>query len=170
MAATTYNQWLADYANMSEDERFSHNPYDRTYECAFGYIEGFAQKLGIDPGCAIRQFNTWPFEDPLEIPWLSHAKDTPCVNRMWREAHRWKDWNDFSDLALRLVSCATSESDAERVLSLEKDIIGYHGTQFRLGGRSEVRIWMRGSEQSIATWDMKTRHVICKISNDTPRD
>jgi hypothetical protein len=119
---------------MPEDERFSHNLYDRMYERAYVYIEGFAQKLGIDPGCAVRQFDIWLFDDPLEIPWLRHVQDTPCANRMWREAHRWKDWEDFSDLALRLISCATSESDAERVLSLEKDVIGYHGTQFRLGG------------------------------------
>jgi hypothetical protein len=52
---------------------------------------------------------------------------------MWRSAHRYKEWAGFAELAIRLVSCATSESDAERVLSMAKNIAGLHGTRFAIG-------------------------------------
>jgi hypothetical protein len=45
-------------------------------------------------------------------------------------AHRYDEWAEFAERALRLISCATSESDAERVLSMEKNVAGLHGTRF----------------------------------------
>jgi hypothetical protein len=52
---------------------------------------------------------------------------------MWRSVHRYKEWVGFAELAIRLVSCATSESDAERVLSMVKNIAELHGTRFAIG-------------------------------------
>jgi hypothetical protein len=37
------------------------------YERAYVYIEGFAQKLGIDPGCAVRQFDIWLRNEVMEV-------------------------------------------------------------------------------------------------------
>jgi hypothetical protein len=51
---------------------------------------------------------------------------------MWRAVHRYQEWAEFADLALPLISCATSETDAERVWSMEQNVARLHGTRFSL--------------------------------------
>jgi hypothetical protein len=43
----------------------------------------------------------------------------------------------FAELALRIVSCTTSESDAERILSMQKSVAGLHGTRFTIAGMTD---------------------------------
>jgi hypothetical protein len=43
----------------------------------------------------------------------------------------------FAELGLRIVPCTTSESDAERILSMQKSVAGLHGTRFTIAGMTD---------------------------------
>jgi hypothetical protein len=51
---------------------------------------------------------------------------------LWRTAYAYREGRIFAELALRLVSSGTSESGAERTLSMAKHITGIHGTRYGL--------------------------------------
>jgi hypothetical protein len=56
---------------------------------------------------------------------------------MWRAAHRHAKWAELAELALPFVSCTTSESDAERILSMQKkkkNVARLHETRFTISG------------------------------------
>jgi hypothetical protein len=49
---------------------------------------------------------------------------------------------DLSELVLQLVACGTSEADAERLLSMQSNIAGLHGTRFGLPSmEARLREW-----------------------------
>jgi hypothetical protein len=124
---------------MPDDELLTHDIYSPIYDRASAFITEFATKIGMTDN-ASDLFNRWLFDDPTTIPWLATRLQINSINDMWRGAHPWRGWQQFSDLALRLITATTSESDAERLLSLEKDVIGHHGTRFTCDGLRN-RIW-----------------------------
>jgi hypothetical protein len=61
---------------------------------------------------------------------------------IWRAADRFEEWSALSELALRLVTCGTSEADAEGLLSMQRIIAGLHGTRFGLPSmETRLREW-----------------------------
>jgi hypothetical protein len=67
-----------------------------------------------------------------EVPFLQHLDGSEEPNMIWRAVHRFEEWSTLSELALRLVTCGTSEIDAEHLLSMQRNIAGLHGTCFGL--------------------------------------
>jgi hypothetical protein len=57
------------------------------------------------------------------------------ANSEWRDAHGNEIWTMFAGLALHLVSCGVSESDAEHVLFMQTKTIGVQKTRFGLERR-----------------------------------
>jgi hypothetical protein len=44
------------------------------------------------------------------------------VEELWRQAEHEEEWNDFASLAGRLVCLVQSESEVERVISIQRDM------------------------------------------------
>jgi hypothetical protein len=130
----TYKQALAHFANLSDDERMETDPYAAVYERATVCITTLGQKLGLDPELVMTRMNSWLFAPLDEARVLLDSIALSSPDQIWRAAHRYDQWSGFAELALRLVSCSTSESDAERVLSMQKSIAALHGTRFGIRG------------------------------------
>jgi hypothetical protein len=61
---------------------------------------------------------------------------------IWRAAHRFEEWPGLSELAVRLMTCGTSEADAERLLPMHRKIAGLHGTRFGIPSmEARLREW-----------------------------
>jgi hypothetical protein len=152
MALQSHKTLLAHFASLPDATRYGIDPYMVPYEKAAEWIESFSEKLGFDPETMKARFNDWLFNPPAEVPFLSDSAASLCVDEIWRVAHRYPVWSQFADLALRLVSCSTSESDAERILSLEKNIAALHGTRFSIPGM-EARIRCHRIEEPVLHWE-----------------
>jgi hypothetical protein len=50
---------------------------------------------------------------------------------MWKTIATTDEWMGFAEVALRLVSLAVSEAEVERVISVQRDIIGTKGGRTR---------------------------------------
>jgi hypothetical protein len=76
------------------------------------------------------------------LPFLLDLDLREDRNQIWRTAHRFEEWSSFSEMAVRLVTCGTSEADAERILSMQRNIAGLHGTRFGLSSmEARLREW-----------------------------
>jgi hypothetical protein len=136
--AETYGQRVAHYAQSRDEELFNQDLYSPLYDQASAFIAEFGRRVGVNDASEL--FHSWLFDDPMTIDWLREFPNVTCINDMWRLAHPLRKWREFSHLALRLITATTSESEAERMLSLEKDVIGHHGTRFSYDGLRN-RIW-----------------------------
>jgi hypothetical protein len=59
---------------------------------------------------------------------------------------------DLSELALRIVTCETSEADVERLLSIQRNIAGLHGTRFGLPSMdARLREWANRPTQVLVS-------------------
>jgi hypothetical protein len=137
--AESYRRHTAQYAKIPDEGLFTQDLYSPLYEQATKFIIQFARKTQMEENPS-DLFDSWLFDDPMTIEWLANPRKITCINEMWRGAHIWRAWKQFSELALRLITTTTSESDAERLLSLEKDVIGHHGARFTCDGLRD-RIW-----------------------------
>jgi hypothetical protein len=109
------------------------DPYQFVYETAKRQISEFAVKLGQNSGEIGKIFDVWPFAPIDEVPFLQDLAPLEPLDSIWQSGHRYKEWAEFAELALRLVSCVTSESAAERVLSMAKNIAGLHRPRVAIG-------------------------------------
>lgn len=125
-----YATYLVQFAEMPDGERMAFDPYRRVYEMAHARIGDLAARLGSNPEETLTLFDSWLFDSAQENRFVLDPSARESVNSMWRIAHRYEKWSTFADLALRLISCGTSEADAERVLSMQKNIASLHGTRF----------------------------------------
>jgi hypothetical protein len=142
-----YRSSLSHFAGIPDKERFEldiyadanweKNLYEVSQNGILQVAEKVAQKLGYDPNLTtIRaMYDRWLFAPRSEIPFLSGTRiELLSANEMWRTAHRYTGWEIFAGIALRFVASGTSEADAERVLSMQRNIAGLHGTRFGIQG------------------------------------
>jgi hypothetical protein len=134
----TSRQHLASFAIISEEQRLSFDPYQALHEHAERPISELAVKVGMNPGKIGQIFTVWPFAPTQDLPFLQNPASLPSADLRWPAAYPDQEWAELAERALRLISCATSESHAERVLSMEKNFAGLHGTPFSLP-RMEAR-------------------------------
>jgi hypothetical protein len=157
--AQNYREHLREFAQMREDDRFDVEKndiyakiYDRAQERILQLADQVAQKHNYDSALPEmkKMYDTWLFGHPKEVPFLGSANPVVCANEMWRIAHRHAGWEILSDIALRFISSGTSEADAERVLSMERNIAGLHGTRFGIQGMRSRMICARKATTWIA--------------------
>jgi hypothetical protein len=53
-----------------------------------------------------------------EVPFLQYLDVGEEPNMTWQAVHRFEEWSALSELALRLVTYGTSETETERLLSM----------------------------------------------------
>jgi hypothetical protein len=128
--AQSYRQHLIRFLEMPEDTRMGFDPFSGIYEAARARILELAGRLGLDAEQMGILFDHWLLRSAEETPFVLDQAAHESVNCLWRIAHRYQMWAPFADLALRLISCGVSEADAERLLSLQRNIAGLHGTRF----------------------------------------
>jgi hypothetical protein len=128
--AQSYAAHLTRFTEMSEEERMAFDPYRPVYEVAQARIGDLSIRLGLDPTETLSSHNHWLFDSAEKTTFVLDQSARESANFMLRIAHRYERWSNFTDLALRLISFGVSEADAERVLSIQKNIGGLHGTRF----------------------------------------
>jgi hypothetical protein len=128
----TYKEYLAAYSAMSHEERVHQNPYEGLYENGRAVLYDLCEKLDQSHSEIDGAWNAWLFAEPALIQFLTDAEALSSTNLLWRTAHAYREWKSFAVLALRLVSAGTSESDAERILSIAKYISSHSGTRYNL--------------------------------------
>jgi hypothetical protein len=69
----------------------------------------------------------WLFGDPDRLPFRWGVDANP--NIIWRQAHLSEEWAQFAEIAIRRISVGTFEADCERGLSIQRTIVGAHGTR-----------------------------------------
>jgi hypothetical protein len=128
-----YARTLQQFKAQSLQSLLSFSVYRDLYTTAERFLVDYGRR--IDPETrqsesVIRQFrDDWLFGDPNRLPFRWETETDP--NLIWRRAHLSEEWMNFADLALRLISISTSEADCERSLSIQRDIVGAHGTQYK---------------------------------------
>jgi hypothetical protein len=106
-------------------------------------LNTFAANLGLDESITIALVDRWLFSAASEAPFLQHLDRSEEPNMIWRVAHRFEEWSALSKLALQLVTCRTSEADAKRLLSMQRNIAGLHETRFGLPSMEpRLREWV----------------------------
>jgi hypothetical protein len=108
------------------------DPYRDLYSLARESIRALAIKLHTEERVALIIFDNWLFSSAADVPFLRDRELLDSPNDFWRIAHRFLEWLPLSELALRLITCGTSEADAERILSMQRNVAGLHGTRFGL--------------------------------------
>ena len=83
------------------------------------------------------------FSDPLFHDFSKFLFKNP--NDFWRTMYLLDEWKDFSLLALHFITLPTSEADVERVLSVQREIMGTKMTNLgTLTLESRLRLNKRG--------------------------
>jgi hypothetical protein len=116
---------LASFAIISKEQRLGSDPYQALSEHAERRISDLAVKVSGSPSKIGEIWDVWLFAPIQDLPFLPNQASLPSADLMWRAGHRYQESAEFADRALRFISCATSESDAERVLSMEKTSPGF---------------------------------------------
>jgi hypothetical protein len=152
-----YKDFLLFFSHMSDAELLEFDPYDSgdMYKIGLETIKCFACRMDLDVSATARQLDTWLYGGCDDIVFLQSFQLGDFPDTLWRKAHRFGPWSVFSDLALRFITCGTSEADAERVFSLQKHFAGLHGT--RLGVRtmsSRIRGYM--ANQHVITEEIES--------------
>jgi hypothetical protein len=127
-----YNERLAYFVALADPDLMEYDPYHDLYAVATQYLGTFAANLGLDKSSTIAFFDRWLFSAVPEVPFLQYLDGSEEPNMIWRAAHRSEDWFALSEFALWFMTCGTSEADAERLLLMQRNIAGLHGTRFGL--------------------------------------
>jgi hypothetical protein len=154
LITVNYKLALSHFVRMFDDDRFNVDiplrlPSLSMYQLARSRILQLAVQVGskldlqLDMELIGATFDKWLFSHPDDIPFLFGRRSPTSVDDMWRIAHRHAGWEIMADLALRFISCGTSEADAERVLSMQRNIAGLHGTRFGIEGMRARMIGQR---------------------------
>jgi hypothetical protein len=116
-----------------------YNRYHDLYTVSTQYLRTFSANLGLDESGTIALFDRRLFSVAREVPFLQHLDGSEEPNVIWRAVHRFEKCSALFELALRLVTCGTSEADAKRLLSMKRNIARLHGTRSGLPSM-EVRL------------------------------
>jgi hypothetical protein len=105
------------------DKILEYKIYPNRWKGAQDCIVQNAALLGFDGDRIRKCLEEWV--SGRDLPFVLKAN----VNDMWRAAHRIDEWREFSEVALRFVTCATSEADVERLISVHRDMAGKKSTR-----------------------------------------
>jgi hypothetical protein len=102
--------------------------YDDLMTSAANCITSLAAILGFSEDAAYATLHNWitTASEVLRFPLLGNqSPDT-----IWRNAHLYDGWRDFSEVAMRIVTLGTSEADVERLISVHRDIASLKSTRY----------------------------------------
>jgi hypothetical protein len=125
--AEDYKRCLVQFASMDEAALSTFDPYRDMYALARQCIRMIAINSNLDEHEIMQQFDKWQFHSATGLPFLQDVTSSQNQNLICRTAHRFEDWASFPELALRFITCGTSEADAERIISMQRNIVGLHG-------------------------------------------
>jgi hypothetical protein len=130
--AAGYKRYLVQYASITESQLITFGRYHEINAIVMLCISHIAAKRGFSDSPIKRRLDVWLFDAAHEIPFLGDSRDKECPNSMWRTAHRFGEWAQFAVVALRLITCTTSEMDADRLFSVQRNVAGLRATRFGL--------------------------------------
>jgi hypothetical protein len=130
--AENYKTCLTQFASMADGDLLALDPYHEMYALARQCIRRITSKSHFDRSQMREQFDRWLFRSASEVSFMRDAHFNDDPNSNWGTAHRFEDWQPFSEFAEHLVTCGTSEADAERILSMRRNVEGLHGARFGL--------------------------------------
>jgi hypothetical protein len=133
---------LFPYTTLFRSDLMEYGTYHDFSVASTQCLRIFAANLGLDESSTIALFGRWRFSASAEVAFLQHLDGSEKPNMIWRAAHRFEEWSALSELALQLVICRTSETDAEHLLSMQRNIAGRHRTRFGLPSmEARLREW-----------------------------
>jgi hypothetical protein len=110
------------------EQMFEYPLYSDLMSKADRRIESLAQKLDMPPDQCIQSLHNWT-EMPAEMLRFSLLGD-PSPDTIWRSAHQYEEWQDFSELTVRVVTLGTSEADVESIIRAYPDLASLKGTRY----------------------------------------
>jgi hypothetical protein len=125
--AENYKTCLTQFASMADGDLLAFDPYHDMYPLASQCIRRTVSKAHLGRSQMIEQFDKWLFHSASHVSFMRDGNFIDDPNSNWQTAHRLEDWQSFSELALRFVTCGTFEADAERILSMQRNVAGLHG-------------------------------------------
>jgi hypothetical protein len=85
------------------------------------FLQTIAERLSL--GVKIPEMlNSWLFE-PHKLPVIPGTLELP-PDEMWAQISTAEAWKPLAEIALRIVSLSVSEAEVERVISMQRDILG----------------------------------------------
>jgi hypothetical protein len=103
------------------------------------FLNDLTEKLGLSDTVDVkRRMFEWITGET--ISWFLHIGDPPEL--MWAFAGTDERWTTFAALAQRIVGMTPSEAEVERIISIQRDLVGTHGTRFGQGvfqSRTQLR-------------------------------
>jgi hypothetical protein len=122
----TLQEQLLDDGDI--EQMLAYPLYEDLMTSAANCIPSLAETLGFSGGAAFEALHNWiriPSE-VLRFPLLGNqSPDT-----IWRNAHLYGAWREFSEVAIRIVTLGTSEADVERLISVHRDIASLKSTRY----------------------------------------
>ena len=130
--------------NMHIETKLDINLYHKVYEYGSKKNLETASILGMNTNTINSCLYSWLCKNHKDIIVFKDLYKTN-ENDLWRKAHMFSQWREFSDLAIRFISIGTSEADVERSFSLQKSIanlytynINPETMESRLRARQEI--------------------------------
>ena len=117
----TYNEIY----QMSIDDKLSQDVFNRIFHIGEKKLIETATILGIDSNLISTRLYEWIFTNAESNVQLANIFIND-ENTIWRRLHCYDEWSQFSEIALRFISIGCSESDVERSLSLQKEVLNMH--------------------------------------------
>ena len=142
-----YNEIVDALMDLDMDQLLKYEASPNIYRTAYDTLCKYATLLrpGLNSIAIKELLDKFLFADPLEQGFKIYQDQDP--NTFWRNMHLLDEFKEFSLLALHFVTLATSEADAKRMLSLQKNVMGLHMTnvgsdcleaRLRLHGKNKI--------------------------------
>jgi hypothetical protein len=87
IAVEAYKQALADFADLSDQERMEADPYTTLYEHASICITALGEKLGFSSDVMTARLDAWLFAPPDEVRFPLDSVALSSPDQIWRIAH-----------------------------------------------------------------------------------
>jgi hypothetical protein len=128
--ATSRTQYRRELARLLEKDAFDlvdERIFQNCYLTTENFLNELAEKLELlgTVDVKVKLFN---WISGHEVSWYTHIGDPPEI--MWAIAATDERWTTFATLAQRVVGITPSEAEVERVISIQRDLVGTHGTRF----------------------------------------
>ena len=139
-----YNEVLEDFNERNIEDLLKINIYPDKYAIALRTLQAHSDLLyNINHETIKEKLDTFLFENVQNLNFLQDQNKSP--NDFWRDVHSLYEWKFFSEIALHFITLPCSEADVERLLSVQKAIMGK--TMTNLGtGVLEARVRLHGKQ------------------------
>lgn len=127
----TFKEELTKQKGIPLDKRLGFKVFrpEKTniFQIAMHFLSIYAIKCKLNPTKVVDQFRKWIYDDDESLPFNSSMHLAPP--ELWKDvSHLNDDWRDLGIIAQRLTSIDTSEAEAERIISKQKNVMGQHMT------------------------------------------